>query len=584
MIRPDFYAVLGVAPTASADDIRQSFRVLARQYHPDANPANPDAVERFKIINEAYRVLSTPQLRAAYDQALRMVTPPIAPNTPHNASMPSGQDAVGMPTAQTPAVGLGNVTRIYRTAGPAPTFAPTPTGASGGQPAHISPFARPAATQPALALGIIPAQPNIMPPQEMTRFYLLAELGAARREAMLEPLPLDLALVIDRSNSMKGEKIFETKRAVLNLLDRLRTDDLLTLVFFDDRAEVLTDGESVRSRAGIENALTQLTVRGSTELAAGLQATLERLAVRQNRHRISTLVLLTDGRTYGDEQRCMELAAHARDMGISITALGLGTDWNRDLLDRLAAISGGSSNFVERPATLQPIFEDVVLRLRATLATGMRMTFAPAAGVRIARATRIAPDIAEAFGQASGALATPAAEGAPVTVELGTLVGRPDIESAVVIWEFLLDPAHFAPANGGYELGRINATYWSPRTSGGQMERLDYAIALPVNAAGQQMPIAEDVRLALELVTAYRLQTQADALKAAGQSGEASTRMSTAALRLQTAGYGELAEQAKQAAQALTGPSDAGIAETLRVKYGTKNLGIFHRLRRRILP
>jgi hypothetical protein len=98
------------------------------------------------------------------------------------------------------------------------------------------------------------------------------------------------------------------------------------------------------------------------------------------------------------------------------------------------------------------------------------------------------------------------------------------------------------------------------------------------------MPIADDVRLALELITAYRLQTQADALKASGQSGEASTRMSTAALRLQTAGYGELAEQAKRAAHALTGASDAGIAETLRVKYGTKNLGIFHRLRRRILP
>ncbi|MGZ3666930.1 MAG: J domain-containing protein, partial [Ktedonobacterales bacterium] len=79
MIRPDFYAVLGIAPTASADDIRQAFRLLARQYHPDANPANPEAVERFKIINEAYRVLSTPQLRAAYDQALRLVTPPVAP-------------------------------------------------------------------------------------------------------------------------------------------------------------------------------------------------------------------------------------------------------------------------------------------------------------------------------------------------------------------------------------------------------------------------------------------------------------------------------------------------------------------------
>jgi Ca-activated chloride channel homolog len=592
MIRPDFYAVLGIAPTASADDIRQAFRLLARQYHPDANPANPEAAERFKIINEAYRVLSTPQLRAAYDQALRLVTPPVAPGA-HNGSNGSGRPAGGTSTAQVPVVGRDQATHSYRTAGPILSASSTPSATDGGQPLNISQLsgqgratAGPAlGAQPTLALGVIPAQPSITPPREATRFYLLTELGAARRSAVLEPLPLDLALVIDRSNSMKGEKLFETKRAVLNLLDRLRTDDLLTLVFFDDRAEVLADGESIEARAGLENALSQLTVRGSTELAAGLQATLERLAARQSRSRVSTLVLLTDGKTYGDERRCLELAAHARDMGISITALGLGTDWNRDLLDRLAAISGGSSNFVERPAELQPIFEDVVLRLRATLAASMHLTFAPAPGVRVARATRIAPDIAEAFGQTTGALtATPPAESAPVTVELGTLVGRPDIESAVVVWEFLLDPSALVPTSGVYQLGRINATYWTPRSGGGQMERLDYAIALPINATGQQLAIADDVRLALELVTAYRLQAQADALKASGQSGEAATRMSTAALRLQTAGYGELAERAKHAAQALTGAPDAGIAETLRVKYGTKNLGIFHRLRRRVLP
>ena len=590
MIRPDFYAVLGILPTASADDIRQAFRLLARQYHPDANPVDSDASERFKIINEAYRVLSTPQLRTAYDQALRMVSPPVMPSAQGGSGGPTGAST---PTGQVPVIGVERARPTYRTAGPMPSASATPPAALGGQPANISRIAgmgratsAPATmVHPALALGVIPAHPYIIPPRELTRFYMLTELGAARRAAMLEPLPLDLALVIDRSSSMKGEKIYESKRAVLNLLDRLRTDDLLTLVFFDDRAEVLADGESIHDRAGIENALSQLSVRGSTELAAGLQATLERLAARQTRNRVATLVLLTDGRTYGDEQRCMELASHARDMGVSITALGLGTDWNRDLLDRLAAISGGSSNYVERPSALQSLFEDVVLRLRATLATGMRLTFMPAPGVRIARATRIAPDIAEAFGQNTSTLvATPPTESVPVAVELGTLVGRPEIESAVVAWEFLLDPATFAPRNGTYELGRINATYWTPRSGGGQMERLDYAIALPMNVSGQQVPVADDVRLALELITAYRLQTQADALKASGQSGEAATRMTTAALRLQTAGYSELAEQANHAARALTGAPDAGIAETLRVKYGTKNLGVFHRLRRRILP
>lgn len=63
----DYYEILGVSRTASKDDLKQSFRRLARQYHPDVNNA-PDAEERFKELNEAYAVLSDDEKRAAYDR------------------------------------------------------------------------------------------------------------------------------------------------------------------------------------------------------------------------------------------------------------------------------------------------------------------------------------------------------------------------------------------------------------------------------------------------------------------------------------------------------------------------------------
>jgi len=68
MANKDLYEVLGVARTASQDEIKTAFRKLARQYHPDLNPNNPEAEERFKEINEAYTVLSDEQNRARYDQ------------------------------------------------------------------------------------------------------------------------------------------------------------------------------------------------------------------------------------------------------------------------------------------------------------------------------------------------------------------------------------------------------------------------------------------------------------------------------------------------------------------------------------
>lgn len=63
----DYYEILGVAKNADSEDLKKSFRRLARQYHPDVNDS-PDAEERFKEINEAYAVLSDPDKRAAYDR------------------------------------------------------------------------------------------------------------------------------------------------------------------------------------------------------------------------------------------------------------------------------------------------------------------------------------------------------------------------------------------------------------------------------------------------------------------------------------------------------------------------------------
>lgn len=69
---PDFYAILGVPDSATPEQIKKAYRKLAKQYHPDANPNNPAAAEKFKQLSEANGVLSDPEKKAKYDQMRRL--------------------------------------------------------------------------------------------------------------------------------------------------------------------------------------------------------------------------------------------------------------------------------------------------------------------------------------------------------------------------------------------------------------------------------------------------------------------------------------------------------------------------------
>ena len=76
MAGPDYYAILGVSRDASDGDLKKAFRQLALKHHPDRNPGDQAAEDRFKLINEAYAVLSDPDKRAQYDRFGRVDLPP----------------------------------------------------------------------------------------------------------------------------------------------------------------------------------------------------------------------------------------------------------------------------------------------------------------------------------------------------------------------------------------------------------------------------------------------------------------------------------------------------------------------------
>jgi hypothetical protein len=258
------------------------------------------------------------------------------------------------------------------------------------------------------------------------------------------------------------------------------------------------------------------------------------------------------------------------------------------LLDRIATISGGSCAFVEEPAQLTDLVRAAIAGMRATLASNIRMSLAPAPGVKIMRASVIAPEIADVFSVfddqgGAGGMDDALEPNEPLNIKLPALTTQPGVESVVALWDLLLDPhALTREASGAFDLGSVTANWVTPSTPVGSAERLSQRALAPSLSGDGIAPLAPEARLALELLTAYRLQTQADQMATSGAVADAATALNTAALRLRAAGDGQRAGEAQQAALSLLTSPEDGRTATLRVKYASRNGSAFHHLRRRL--
>ena len=138
----------------------------------------------------------------------------------------------------------------------------------------------------------------------------------------------------------------QMKAAVHRIIDDLSEMDIVAIITFSDRAEVIIPATKPTDRRTMKATVSTMRASGATAIYAGLKESMQELSKNLHSRYTNHIIMITDGRTYGDEDDCIRLAGEARDEGIGISAMGLGDDWNDEFLDELASTTGASSSYI----------------------------------------------------------------------------------------------------------------------------------------------------------------------------------------------------------------------------------------------
>lgn len=243
-----------------------------------------------------------------------------------------------------------------------------------------------------VTVDLIYSRANLVKVGEEQLVYTLLEINPQVKEKNLPSPPLNICLVMDRSTSMKGERLDMVKSTVIQVMRKLRPQDVLSIVAFSDRAEVIVPASINVDKKSQEARIQSIQASGGTEMYQGLNAGFNELNRTFDPSRVNHLILLTDGRTYGDEQECLRLAESAAERNIGITGMGIGYEWNDIFLDELTGRTGGSSMLISKPSDIERFLVDKFKTLANTFAEDVQLSFKEQKGVELNYIFRLQPD------------------------------------------------------------------------------------------------------------------------------------------------------------------------------------------------
>ncbi len=221
--------------------------------------------------------------------------------------------------------------------------------------------------------------------------------------------PLTSVLVIDRSGSMAGDKIDAARMAAERFVREVKDGDAVGIITFgtDVTVELPVTVIDSASRTRALHVVRNIEEGGGTNIDGAMSSARQMLASADLLGRVGRVVLISDGRPTEGDRRESSLVSHAtrlREKGIVTSTLGLGLDYNEDLMEHMAVEGGGRYHYLRTPDQLAQILDDELQQASAVVAAGVKvylprdlggLMFADAPGAKVSAGERVAVDVGD---------------------------------------------------------------------------------------------------------------------------------------------------------------------------------------------
>jgi Ca-activated chloride channel family protein len=198
---------------------------------------------------------------------------------------------------------------------------------------------------------------------------------------------MNLVLVIDRSGSMGSEnKLEQVKTSAVEILNNLNPSDRLAIVTYDDSINTLLPSTSVEDKNYIRELIYGLHPGGSTNLSGGMMAGFAEAQRNFREDSVNRIVLLSDGLAnvgIVDPTQIANQAKRIRENKISVSAMGVGIDYNENLMASIADYSGGNYYYINQETSMASVFQKELNLMQNLIGTNAKATFELNRGVEV---------------------------------------------------------------------------------------------------------------------------------------------------------------------------------------------------------